>query len=106
MQQLFTSQQGFTRQTGGGKFKQKGKAAAPVIKGHHDHNHLEEAQLLPSSPQSSMALDLNIPPSDDEEDDLFGGTHGQDHPPAGAHPMAASSVDINMVAYQSGYRIF
>jgi hypothetical protein len=53
-----------------------------------------------------MALDLNIPPSNDEEDDLFGGTHGQDHPPAGAHPMAASSVDINMAAYQSGYRIF
>jgi hypothetical protein len=54
-----------------------------------------------------MALDLNIPTSEDEEDDLFGGLpHGQDHLPSGGHPMVdaqgAPSVAINMAAYQSG----
>ncbi|CAN6313429.1 unnamed protein product [Urochloa humidicola] len=53
---------------------------------------------------TSMALDLNIPPTEDEP---FGGLpHGQDHPPlAGAHPMGdacgAPSFDINTAAYES-----
>jgi len=36
-----------------------------------------------------MAVDLNLPPAEDEEDDPFGGLpHCQDHPPlAGGHSM-------------------
>jgi hypothetical protein len=53
-----------------------------------------------------MALVLNFPAIDDEEDDPFGGPHGQDHPPpAGAHPMGdayGASSHLNMVAYESG----
>lgn len=55
-----------------------------------------------------MALDLNIPPAEDEEYDPFGGLpHGQDHPPlAGAHPMGdaywAPPFDLNMASYESG----
>ncbi|KAG2656880.1 hypothetical protein PVAP13_1KG125177 [Panicum virgatum] len=53
-----------------------------------------------------MGLDLNFPPTDDEEDDPFGGLlHGQDHPPpAGAYPMGAAygapSLHLNMATYE------
>ena len=55
-----------------------------------------------------MAVDLNLPPAEDEEDDPFGGLpHGQDHPPlARGHSMGdaygAPSFDLNMVAYELG----
>lgn len=54
-----------------------------------------------------MDLDLNMPPTEDEEDDAFGGlAHGQDHPHlAAAHPMGdaygAPPFDFNM-AYELG----
>jgi hypothetical protein len=41
-----------------------------------------------------MAFDLNIPPSEDDEDDLLGGFH--------AYADGAPSVHINMAGYQSG----
>jgi hypothetical protein len=43
-----------------------------------------------------MAFDLNIPPSEDEEDDPLRGFH------ANADADGASSVHINMAGYQSG----
>ena len=55
-----------------------------------------------------MALDLNFPPTDDEEDDPFGGLlHGQDHPPpAEAYPMGAAygapSLHLDMATYEPG----
>jgi hypothetical protein len=55
-----------------------------------------------------MALDLNIPPSEDEEDDTFGGgPHGHCHPPlVGAHPIGDAfgppSFNLNMAAQESG----
>lgn len=59
-----------------------------------------------------MTLDLNLPPTADEEDDLFHGLpHGHDHPPpSAAQPMGdgdgdgdgAPSFDLNMTAYDSG----
>ena len=55
-----------------------------------------------------MALDLNVPPEEaEEEDDPLGGlAHGHDLPPrAGAHPLGdghgAPSFDLNMAAYES-----
>ncbi|CAL4961509.1 unnamed protein product [Urochloa decumbens] len=54
-----------------------------------------------------MAVDLNIPAAEDEEDGPFGGLpHGQDHPPfAGAHPMGdgdgAPAFDLNMAVPES-----
>jgi hypothetical protein len=59
-----------------------------------------------------MALDLNIPPTADEEDDPFGGWSRTTHhllehpPPAGAQPMGdgdgAASFDLNMAVYDPG----
>jgi hypothetical protein len=55
-----------------------------------------------------MALDLNIPPIEDEEDDPLGGLPlGQDHPPpAGDHPIrdgdGAPYFDLNLAVYESG----
>jgi len=50
-----------------------------------------------------MAVDLNLPPAEDEEDDPFGGLpHCQDHPPlAGGHSMGdaygAPSFDLSFL---------
>ncbi|CAN6201298.1 unnamed protein product [Urochloa humidicola] len=56
-----------------------------------------------------MALDLNIPPTEDEDDDPFGGLpHGQDHPHppfTGAYSMGDAyglpSFDLNLDAQES-----
>ena len=56
-----------------------------------------------------MALDLNVPSEEaEEEDDPLGGL-AHDHdlpPPVGAHPLGdrhgAPSFDLNMAAYKSG----
>ncbi|CAO2045321.1 unnamed protein product [Urochloa humidicola] len=61
-----------------------------------------------------MALDLNFPASEDEQNDPFGGLpHGQEDPPlagahqplAGAHPMedayGAAAFDLNIAAPES-----
>ena len=70
---------------------------------------------IPESSQqlhATMALDLNIPPTADEEDDPFGGWSRTTHhllehpPPAGAQPMGdgdgAASFDLNMAMYDPG----
>jgi len=70
---------------------------------------------IPESSQqlhATMALDLNIPPTADEEDDPFGGWSRTTHhllehpPPAGAQPMGdgdgAASFDLNMAVYDPG----
>jgi hypothetical protein len=54
-----------------------------------------------------MALDLNIPAIEDEEDDPFGGSpHGQDYPPpAGDNPIGdahgAPSLYLNKATTES-----
>ncbi|CAN6303041.1 unnamed protein product [Urochloa humidicola] len=60
-----------------------------------------------------MALDLNIPPTEDEDDDPFGGLpHDQDHPHppfVEAYPMGdaygPSSFDLNMDAQESVHEV-
>ena len=85
---------------------QKVAAVHKAVDHQHSTTNTPESHSHTTPP---MALDLNVPPEEaEEEDDPLGGlAHGHDLPPcAGAHPLGdghgAPSFDLNMAAYKSG----
>jgi len=94
--------------------RQKGRAPISNWAKHRVQKDSWTTNIPESSQQlhATMALDLNIPPTADEEDDPFGGWSRTTHhllehpPPAGAQPMGdgdgAASFDLNMAVYDPG----